>query len=102
MSLQRVRSLLSEALASLSQIEAEQALADAQLSPGSVQSATPQANVGAFKLDLSAATPPARLPEHHGEGPIASVDAPSSYVLIGADSPFIFNGSPVTSTEHGG
>lgn len=104
-SLQHVRTLLQEALAHLAHLEAEatlNALPGHTNAAAAPQSWPTQEHVGGVKLDLSQATPAGRLPEHYAEGPVGAIDAPSSYVLIGADSPWVYERHQFIATEHGG
>lgn len=101
MSFNKVRSLLDEARKTLDQLEARAQAAPPQIHATLSRGAGGE-HPGGIKLDMPHATPSTRLPEHHAEGPVSQVDAPSSYVLIAADCPWMMSGTPVTATEHGG
>ncbi len=102
MSISTIRSHLKQALDALDGLENE--APRPRLQHVSARAAGPEATdqpLG-IALDMSRATRSARLPEHHAEGPTSDTDAPSSYVLIGADMPLEYQGSMLTATEHGG
>lgn len=102
MTVSTIRSHLKQALDALERMENDAPRARLQNVSARPKNAVADDQPLGIALDMHRATPSARLPEHHAEGPTSDTDAPSSYVLIGADMPLEYQGAMLTATEHGG